>query len=121
MPLLLALLLMIALPARAELSLMMVEQPGCSHCAAWDAQIAPAYPLTPEGRAAPLIRQHLRDPLPQGVTLDRPAVFTPTFILLRDGSEAARIEGHPGEDFFWGLLGGMLDRSDPDWRNPTPD
>lgn len=120
MRLLLALFLTIALPARAELSLMMVEQPGCIHCAAWDAQIAPAYPLTPEGRAAPLVRQQLRDPLPQGVTLDRPALFTPTFILLQDGTEVARIEGHPGEDFFWGLLGGMLDHADPGWRNEAP-
>lgn len=94
--------------AWADLRLMMVEQPGCIHCAAWDAQIAPIYPLTPEGRAAPLMRQQLRDPLPKGVVLDVPPVFTPTFILLDDGVEVARLQGYPGEDFFWGLLGQML-------------
>ena len=35
-------------------------------------------------------------------------VFTPTFILVADGREAGRIEGYPGEDFFWGLLAKML-------------
>jgi hypothetical protein len=34
--------------------------------------------------------------------------FTPTFILVVDGRETGRIEGYPGEDFFWGLLGQML-------------
>jgi hypothetical protein len=36
--------------------------------------------------------------------------FTPTFVLLVDGVERNRIEGYPGEDFFWGLLGRMLDQ-----------
>ena len=35
-------------------------------------------------------------------------VFTPTFVLVREGRELARIEGYPGEDFFWGLLAAML-------------
>ena len=100
--------------AWADLRLMMIEQPGCIHCAAWDAQIAPVYPLTSEGRAAPLVRQQLRDPLPEGIVLDVPPVFTPTFILLDDGVETARLQGYPGEDFFWGLLAQMLaDLSNP--------
>ena len=37
--------------------------------------------------------------------------FTPTFILVQDGVEVGRIEGYPGEDFFWGLLGKMFDRA----------
>jgi hypothetical protein len=51
----------------------------------------------------------LRAPLPEGVTLSAPAVFTPTFVLLADGVEAGRIEGYPGEDFFWPLLSGLID------------
>jgi hypothetical protein len=35
-------------------------------------------------------------------------VFTPTFIILEDGAEVARIEGYPGEDFFWQLLNQAL-------------
>ena len=88
--------------------LLMIDQPGCAYCMAWDREIAPAYPNTDEGRAAPLRRARLGAALPEDVTLDRPARLTPTFILLRDGREVARLEGYPGPDFFWPLLGEML-------------
>lgn len=39
-------------------------------------------------------------------------MYTPTFILLEDGQEVGRIEGYPGEGFFWGLLGKMLEKLD---------
>jgi hypothetical protein len=35
-------------------------------------------------------------------------VFTPTFVLVEDGTEAGRIEGYPGEDFFWPLLAKLI-------------
>jgi hypothetical protein len=38
----------------------------------------------------------------------RALTFTPTFVLMVDGIEVSRIEGYPGEDFFWGLLERML-------------
>ena len=34
----------------------------------------------------------------------------PTFVLVEDGRELGRIEGYPGEDFFWGLLGKLLEK-----------
>ncbi len=98
-----------ALPAIA-VELVMVEQPGCGWCERWDSEIAAIYPLTPEGHAAPLRRVDLRDP-PDDVTFARKVQFTPTFVLIEDGVELARIEGYPGEDFFWGLLGVMLKRN----------
>lgn len=106
-----AAMLLTATTAAAELRLMMVERPGCHWCAQWNAEIAPVYPKTPEGRSAPLLRHYIRDPLPTGVTLVSPPHFTPTFILLEDGAELGRIEGYPGEDFFWGLLGTLLAKS----------
>lgn len=103
---------MLACPApaafAAELELVMVEQPGCIYCARWNDEVAPEYPVTDEGKAAPLRRVQLRAPLPDDITLAAPAVYTPTFILLADGVEQGRIEGYPGEDFFWPLLAGMI-------------
>jgi hypothetical protein len=101
-------LAVLPLAAWAEMRLMMVEQPGCSHCAAWRAEVGPEYPLTAEGKAAPLLRQDLRSALPDGLTIASPPIFTPTFILLVDGHETGRIEGYPGEDFFWPLLAQMI-------------
>lgn len=109
-PLLAASLLILgtAQAAIAGLELLMIEQPGCIYCARWHEEVGPEYPITDEGIAAPLRQINLRDPLPEGVSILRPAVFTPTFILLKDGAEAGRIEGYPGEDFFWPMLGSMI-------------
>lgn len=93
----------------AETRLMMAEEPGCIWCARWHAEIGPIYPKTAEGAAAPLLRINLQDPIPSDITLERSVNFTPTFILLVDGVEKSRIEGYPSEDFFWELLGYMLD------------
>ena len=101
-------LAMLALPAMSETRLIMAEEEGCTGCARWNEEIGPIYPKTPEGRAAPLQRLDVHDPLPTELQFDRSLHFTPTFVLMVDGVEASRIEGYPGEDFFWGLLGQML-------------
>nr|AFI78371.1 sulfur/thiosulfate oxidation protein SoxS [uncultured bacterium ws101A12] len=101
-----------ALPARATeapaasgaVQLIMVEEAGCIWCARWNTEISEIYPKTPEGQAAPLRRIDIRDRRPDGIDFSRPLTFTPTFVLVVDGAEVARIEGYPGEDFFWGLL-----------------
>lgn len=94
----------------AQTVLLMAEAPGCAYCAQWHAQIGPIYPKTGEGAAAPLRRIDINDPTPDDISLARAINFTPTFVLLIDGAEAMRIEGYPGEDFFWGLLGMMLEK-----------
>lgn len=97
-------------PASAgELRLFMFDQPGCIYCARWEAEIGPIYPVSDEARTAPLTRIGIRDALPEGVVLDRPVTLTPTFVLVDDGQEAGRLEGYPGEDFFWFLLGELID------------
>ena len=94
--------------ARAEPNLVLVEQPGCVYCQRWDAEIGPAYPKTAEGKFSPIIRADLREGPPDGITYARRVLFTPTFVLVENGEEKARIEGYPGEDFFWPLLTRLL-------------
>ncbi|MEY3003185.1 MAG: regulatory protein SoxS [Pseudomonadota bacterium] len=94
--------------------LVMVEQRGCSYCKSWHADVGPEYPITPEGRFAPLRVVDLRA-LPDDLILVRRPVFTPTFVLTLDGREIARLEGYPGEDFFWVLLDQLLRQGDADW------
>jgi hypothetical protein len=100
-------------PARAEMILLMFEEPGCAWCRRWTEEVGGEYPITPEGQAAPLVRVQLRDPVPEGITLVSQPRFTPTFVVVQDGAEVGRIEGYPGEDFFWGLLGRILERAEP--------
>lgn len=96
----------------AETLLLMAEEDGCMWCARWNAEISEAYPKTTEGRTAPLVRFDMYDAPPDGITLLSSVRFSPTFILVRNGIEVDRIEGYPGEEFFWGLLGMMLERSE---------
>ena len=94
--------------ATAAAELLMVEQQGCVYCEQWNEEVAPEYPKTEEGRAAPLRRIDITELPPPDVELERMVNFTPTFILVEDGREIGRIEGYPGEDFFWGLLDRLL-------------
>lgn len=104
----LAAIMAFATPIRAEPQLVMVEQPGCVYCDRWDEEIAHIYPKTAAGQFAPLLRADLRSGPPDGMTYARKVSFTPTFILMDNGQEVFRIEGYPGEDFFWSLLEKML-------------
>nr|WP_270730928.1 hypothetical protein [Shimia sp. Alg240-R146] len=91
----------------------MAEEKGCMYCAQWNAEIGPIYPKTDEGRAAPLVRYDLHTDKPK-VEFSGRVHYTPTFILIVDDQEVGRIEGYPGEDFFWGLLAKLLERADID-------
>ena len=107
----------LALPrtAHAEITLLMVEEVGCIWCARWHADVGPEYPITPEGLAAPLRTILIGDPQLDALTLTSTPVYTPTFLLLDGTREIGRIEGYPGEEFFWGFLGRLLDRAEPGW------
>lgn len=87
--------------------LVMVEQPGCEWCARWNEEIGPIYPKTSEGAFAPLRRVDLRN-MPDDLKITRRVNFTPTFLIVEDGHEIARLEGYPGEDFFWPVLDQLL-------------
>tara|TARA_R110002095_G_scaffold172203_1_gene149609 strand:+ start:782 stop:1150 length:369 start_codon:yes stop_codon:yes gene_type:complete len=101
-----------AVAACADLTLVMVEEKGCFWCAKWNKEISHIYPKTPEGQAAPLRRHDIRADPPDDLNFARRLSFTPTFVLMREGTELSRIEGYPGEDFFWGLLRQMIDAAD---------
>lgn len=98
--------------AQRGVELVMFEQTGCHWCAQWNAQIGPIYGKTDEGKAAPLHRVDIHGALPDYMRLTRKPQFTPTFVVLQDGVEIGRIEGYPGEDFFWGLLDQILTKTD---------
>ncbi len=87
----------------------MAETPGCTWCARWEREIGGAYPLTPEGRRAPLRHIALAAP-PEEIRFAAPLRVSPTFVLVEDGAEVGRIEGHPGDLFFWPMLDALLKR-----------
>ena len=96
----------------------MAEEHGCLWCERWNEEISHIYPKTREGKTAPLVRYDLYGDAPEDVIFARRVHFTPTFILVQDGIEVGRIEGYPGEDFFWGLLTMLFDDANID-LDPT--
>jgi hypothetical protein len=105
-----ALLVLFSTADAAEL--VMFRRDGCAWCALWDREIGTIYSKTELGRRAPLRMVDLdRDPHP--VHTRGRIVYTPTFVLAENGEELGRIEGYPGNAFFWGLLERLLDQALP--------
>lgn len=89
--------------------LVMFRRDGCVWCAKWDREIGPIYPKTEFNSRAPLRQVNLdRDPDP---IVHARIIYTPTFVLAENGKEVGRIEGYPGEDFFWARLDNLLQHS----------
>lgn len=90
--------------------LVMFETKACSWCAAWHRDVGGIYHRTAESRSAPLRRVDLDGPRPDDLAAVRRVVYTPTFVLMDEGREIGRIQGYPGVDHFWGLLGMLLEK-----------
>jgi hypothetical protein len=88
--------------------LLLVEDRGCPYCARWDREVGPAYARSPEGRFAPLVRRFRGSP---DVGFLDAVVFSPTFVVLKEGKEVGRIVGYAGPDFFWSELSEVLSKA----------
>lgn len=106
--------------AAGGVRLIMVEQDGCRYCIEWDREIAPKYPKSAEGRFAPLQRAKRGD-----ATLKtfNPVIYTPTFLVVRNGEEVGRVTGYAGQMFFYEELDEQLAKAgfQPDWSIPELD
>jgi hypothetical protein len=91
--------------AEQSVVLIMIEEPGCPYCARWHREVGPAYPNSPEGRFAPLVRLMRGD---SRIAAIRGLNYSPTFLVMRASEEIGRITGYPGADFFWPMLDGLL-------------
>ena len=94
-------------PAKAA-ELVMFEQAGCVWCARFNAEIAPGYANSDEGKIAPLRRVDIHAPIPEDLADIPIERFTPTFVLMEDGKEYGRILGYPGDQFFWFRIDELL-------------
>lgn len=109
-----SLFVVVTTPASAA-QLIMFEQDYCHWCERWHEEIGVVYSKTDEGKRAPLRQVDIHSPLPADIKHLKSGRFTPTFVLLdASGTEVGRIRGYPGEDFFWGLLGDMLEKLPPE-------
>lgn len=95
----------------AAAELVMFETAGCPWCVYWKREIAPKYPKTDEGKAAPLRLVDMRAERPADLANLAPVKAAPTFVLMHEGREIGRIVGFPGEDFFWPMLAQLLEKA----------
>jgi hypothetical protein len=105
-----ALTLGLSLASVRAAELVMVEQPGCPWCQAFNREIAPIYARTPEGQRAPLRRIQLADRVPADLSFLSIERLTPLFILVDQGREIGRIRGYPGPEGFWTQLAVLMGR-----------
>ena len=88
--------------------LVMFERDGCAWCRRWDDDVGKIYGKisgkTEEARLLPLRRVNVDLAGQSNVVLERPARYTPTFIVVDRGREVGRITGYMDDGVFWGLL-----------------
>jgi len=90
--------------------LVMFESEGCYWCETWREEVGVIYAKTGESKVLPLRRVDLDEDLPADLA-DVPSLYyTPTFVIMENGNETARITGYPGEDFFWQFLDEIIER-----------
>ena len=99
--------------------LIMIEQEHCPWCEAFHDEIGGIYHKTTEGKRAPLRRIDIHDEPPRDLETMTRGNYTPTFVLWEDGKEISRIRGYPGDEFFWFMLGQMLDKLPNSGKEPT--
>src|SRR5215218_8454895 len=96
-------IVVVLVQAAGAAELVMYRRDGCPWCAKFDRELGPIYPKTEFNQRAPLRMinlDHDRDlPIKHGAIR-----YTPTFVLAENGKEVGRIEGYPGEDYFWPRL-----------------
>ena len=59
---------------------------------------------------APLHRINIHSKQSNEIILNSTPQFTPTFIIINNNKEVGRIEGYPGDDFFWALIDKILSK-----------
>jgi thioredoxin-related protein len=104
-----------ASPAFSASELVMFNSSACTWCDLWEEEFGVIYQKTDEGKNLPVRSVDIHDERPSDLNNLKPVMFTPTFVLLNNGSEIGRITGYPGEGYFWALLDKMiltLDASD---------
>jgi hypothetical protein len=102
--------LMLILQTADAAELVMVRREGCVWCTRWDRDIGPIYGKTELSRRAPLRMLDIAH-VSSGLRTRVPVIYTPTFVLAENGEEIGRIEGYPGDAFFWGLLEQLLEQA----------
>ena len=90
--------------AAADSRLIMVTSDHCPSCQAWELDVGKVYDKSPYATTLPLTRVEIGSKMPGGVTIQKPVVGTPTFLIVHNGQEIGRQNGYIDAEMFWWWL-----------------
>jgi hypothetical protein len=82
----------------------MVTSDQCPFCQAWELHVGAVYNKSSYATTLPLTRVEIGSKMPRGVTLQKPVVGTPTFLIIQNGQEINRQTGYSDGEMFWWWL-----------------
>ena len=90
--------------AAADARLIMVTSEYCPYCQAWERDVGAVFNKSPYAAKLPLTRVELGSKMPKNISLKKPIIGTPTFLIIRNGQEIDRQRGYVDEEiFYWWL------------------
>lgn len=101
-----SLIMIISIFQAQAAELLMFEHKGCIACKRFKAEVLQDYINSELGKKLPIrsIVQGSKDAL-KGLKLSgSPFYYSPTFVIVQDGKEIARIRGYLGKDRFWQVI-----------------
>jgi hypothetical protein len=98
----------------AAVELLVFQQPGCPHCAAFDREIWPTYESTTRAIAVRARRFDLSKPIPADITFVKVERMVPNFVLVDGRREIGRFRGYANPDQFWRLFAELVERLERD-------
>ena len=93
----------------SRIEIVVLEAEGCVYCDVFRVDVKPAYEASPAAREAPLRFVDLNDEAADKLDLTGgPVDVVPTFVVMKDHKEVARIPGYVGRENFFRVLNSLL-------------
>ncbi len=89
--------------------IVMFESKSCHVCRKWNKEIGPSYNESEIGKKLPLRQVELSKDRTAGIELQRGVWVTPTFVIVENNKEIARIQGYAGRKYFFDTMRDMAD------------
>jgi thiol-disulfide isomerase/thioredoxin len=116
------LFLLVAFPVYAY-ELLMFSNPHCGYCQSFLKEVAPTYADTEYAKILPLKVIQVNNRMPDWIGRAfnegklNPIVATPTFVIW-DNKEIARLEGYPGKETFYEMIGAFVEENTGEFKMP---
>ncbi len=95
-------------PQGPNLSLVVMEAPGCDYCEVFRRDVLPAYEASPRAKEMPVRFVDINDEAANLLGLDSPVDVVPTFVVLKNNKEIGRIPGYTDSEYFFHHINYLL-------------